>query len=98
MGQPEMEFALAVARWRAAAARHLILKTNCLDRALTLWWLLRRRGVAADLRIGARKEGGRFEAHAWVEVGRVVLDEASGEGSDFEPFESRFVSAEAQTP
>ncbi len=99
VGLPEIEFAHAVARWQAAAARHLPLKTNCLDRALTLWWLLRRRGIAADLRIGGRKENGRFEAHAWVEVGGVVLDDANGNGGpEFEPFERRVVSMEAQLP
>ena len=42
-----------------------------------LWWLLRRRGIAAELRIGARKEFERFEAHAWVEVDSAVLNDAT---------------------
>ena len=40
---------------------------NCLSRSLVLWWLLRRRGIACDLRIGTRKRAGEFQAHAWVE-------------------------------
>jgi hypothetical protein len=96
VGQPEIEFGYAIARWQAAAARHLPLKTNCLDRSLTLCWLLRRRGIAAELRMGGRKENGRFEAHAWVEVGNVALDVAGGRRGDFEPFRRRAVSMEAQ--
>jgi Transglutaminase-like superfamily len=98
VGQPEIEFARAIARWQAAAARHLPVKTNCLDRSLTLCWLLRRRGIAAELRMGGRKENGRFEAHAWVEVGAVALDVAGGSRGVFEPFGRRAVSMEAQIP
>src|SRR5271154_3635365 len=51
-----------------AAARNLFLKTNCLEQSLVLWSLLQRRGFPAELKFGARKESGRFEAHAWVEL------------------------------
>jgi len=50
-------------------------KPNCLERSMTLWWLLRRQGVEGELHIGARKEGGRFEAHAWVELRGQVLND-----------------------
>jgi len=96
VGQPEVEFAHAITRWQAAAARHLPVRTNCLDRSLTLWWLLRRRGVASELRIGGRKENGQFEAHAWVELHGAVLDDRSDEGNDFVPFESRVMALETQ--
>jgi hypothetical protein len=96
VGQPEIEFAHAIARWQAAAARHLPITTNCLDRSVTLWWLLRRRGIAADLRIGGRKENGQFEAHAWIEVGDVVLDDRGSDRSDFVRFESRVTAMETQ--
>lgn len=50
---------------------------TCLPRALTLWWLLRRQGLAAELRIGTRRAADRLEAHAWVECeGRVLDDRA----------------------
>jgi hypothetical protein len=59
-----------------AAARHGPYRATCLPRSLTLWWLLRRRGIASDLHIGVRKNAGRFEAHAWVELrGRVLSDD-----------------------
>ena len=58
-----------IARMEAAAARHLPFQPNCLEQSLALWWLLRRRGIPADLRIGVRKDAANFEAHAWVEAG-----------------------------
>ena len=77
VARPDTDFARAIERWQSAAERHLPFKTNCLDRALALWWMLRRRGVTAELCIGARKAFGRFEAHAWVEVGGAAIDEAN---------------------
>jgi len=41
---------------------------NCLSRSLTLWWLLQRQGIAAEIQIGVRNGGQLFQAHAWVEV------------------------------
>jgi hypothetical protein len=52
-----------------AAARHHILGTTCLTRALALCRLLRRRGLDARLVIGCALPEGRFEAHAWVVYG-----------------------------
>jgi Transglutaminase-like superfamily len=54
-----------------AAARHHLVRTTCLARALVLCRLLRRRGEAARLVIGGTWRGGTkvpgaFEAHAWV--------------------------------
>ncbi len=91
------EIARAMEQSVDAAARHLPLATNCLDRALTLWWMLRRRGLPAELCIGARKNRERFEAHAWVEMGSAVLDAAEVSGS-FNAFERSIatVGTEAQ--
>lgn len=61
-------------------APHLPIRTNCLDRAVALWWLLASRGLAADLRLGIRKkDDASLGAHAWVEHAGVVLldDEAA---------------------
>ncbi len=61
-------------------APHLPLRTNCLDRAVALWWLLSSRGLAADLRLGVRKkDDASLGAHAWVEHEGIVLldDEAA---------------------
>lgn len=67
----------ATARAVDRAARCGPRQPSCLPRALTLWWLLRRQGIAAELRIGARRVADRLEAHAWVECdGRVLNDHA----------------------
>ena len=97
-GTAAKESALAVARLEASAARHLLLRTNCLEQSLVLWWLLRRRGIAAELRIGARKENGQFEAHAWVELEGVVLNDAQGQHLHFAPFDGLHGPMEAETP
>jgi hypothetical protein len=76
-----------VARMVEAAARHGPYRASCLPRSLTLWWLLRRRGINADLRIGVRKEAGRFEAHAWVTLGGLVLNDNSDVGERFAAFD-----------
>lgn len=51
----------------AAAGRHHLYPIRCLARSFVLQAMLARRGVPSTLRIGVRKEDGRFEAHAWVE-------------------------------
>jgi hypothetical protein len=49
----------------------------CLARSLTLWTLLRRRGIETELRIGYRKRDGKIEGHAWLEHdGAPVNEEA----------------------
>lgn len=78
--------ARAVARFQDSAARHLFVPTNCLERSLALCWLLKRRGIAAQLRLGARKDDGRFEAHAWVEVCGTVLNDVAAFDLSFAPF------------
>lgn len=91
--QPEIELGRAAERRVSAAARHLPLGTSCLDRSIALWWMLRRRGLAGELRIGARKREARFEAHAWVELGDAVLDVTRG-AADFTRFEPGMAAAE----
>jgi hypothetical protein len=54
---------------------HSPLAGTCLSRSLALEYLLSRRGIRSNLRIGARRSGGAVSGHAWVEVnGRPVND------------------------
>lgn len=89
--------ARAITRFQQSAARHLFLRTNCLEQSLVLWWLLQKRGFAAELRFGARKEEGRFEAHAWVELEGVVLNDTLEHHLHFAPFDRPVPSMETQT-
>jgi len=62
------------------AYRLLPFESTCLKRSLVLCLFRRRRGLPATLRIGVRKNGGEFAAHAWVEDddGNVLTDPLEG--------------------
>jgi len=72
-----------VAELVAIASHRHVVRTHCLERALTARWLLAGRGIAADLRIGVRLEGGRLAAHAWLETGGRSCSEAPGAALGF---------------
>jgi hypothetical protein len=78
--------AQAVGRLVDIAARRGVGRPTCLARSVTLWWLLRRRGIDSALRIGVRTIEGRMEAHAWVEHAGLVLNDADDVGERFAPF------------
>ena len=90
------ETARQITRMEEAAARNLFFGTNCLEQSLVLWWLLRIRGITAELRIGARKDANRFEAHAWVEFHEAILNGLGGEHLHFAPFEGQATSMGTQ--
>jgi hypothetical protein len=96
--QNQMEHAREIARVQQSVARHLFFHPNCLEQSVTLLWLLRKRGIAAELRIGARKQEGLFKAHAWVERSGVVLSDAGESHLHFVPFDGALGSMEAQRP
>jgi hypothetical protein len=83
-----LQEATHIMRLLSSAARHLFLRTNCLEQAMTLYFLLRRRGLAAELHFGARKNSASLEAHAWVACSGVPLNEDHGEHRHFLPFEA----------
>jgi len=69
------------------AADHGLVRGNCLERSLTLWWLLGRHGIETELRIGARTVLGQFEAHAWVERDGIALNDSKDVGERYSPFD-----------
>ncbi|MCH9649197.1 MAG: lasso peptide biosynthesis B2 protein [Deltaproteobacteria bacterium] len=83
-GPEASQIALAIER----AARRLPGGANCLDRSLTLWWLLHRQGLAADLKFGVRKNEAELEAHAWVEVGGRAINDSEDVSHRYGAFES----------
>jgi len=78
--------ARALSRLVVIAARRGAGRPTCLARSVTLWWLLRRRGIDSSLRIGVRTVQGRMEAHAWVEHAGLVLNDTDDVGERFAPF------------
>jgi hypothetical protein len=74
--KPALPTAQSVARMVSVAANYGPYRANCLKRSLATWWLLQRRGIAAELNIGVAKDAGELNAHAWVEYMGSVLVEA----------------------
>ena len=68
------------------AARYSPLRTTCLTRSLLLGWLLRRRGVTSELRIGVRLTQGMLDAHAWVECEGVPVNDRPDVKAQFAAF------------
>ena len=65
ISRAEYTIAMAAALYPGRAA--------CLERSLTLYWYLRRRGVAVDFRMGVQMYP--FLAHAWLELeGHAIND------------------------
>jgi hypothetical protein len=85
------ELAVAAAREYArvveAGLRNHLLSSNCLSRSLVLQAILRRRGAAATLRLGVRKDGPALDAHAWVELGGAPLNDTRDVATRFGAFE-----------
>ncbi len=73
-----------------AAARHGLGNPSCLEESLVLAHLLRRQGIASQLRIGVKKNMLKFEAHAWVECGGVALNESEALHDHYARFEAEF--------
>ena len=70
----------------AIAARHGLVQGNCLSQSVTLRRLLARAGIAAELRIGARRGPGGLEAHAWVEHDGRPLNDSDDVARRYPPF------------
>src|ERR1700681_4071281 len=81
--------AFAARMVRSAAFRNLGTAT-CLEKSLVLWWLLGKQGIASSVRIGARKTGQKFEAHAWVECDGVALNEPEEVHKHYAAFDEAF--------
>lgn len=73
-----------------AAAYRSIGSATCLEKSLALWFLLGRQGILSSVRIGARKSGQAFEAHAWVECDGVAVNEAEEPHQHYAAFDEAF--------
>ena len=79
---------LALAEAVNIAARHTPFRITCLSRSLLLCWLLRRRGVSSELRIGVNLSSGSLKAHAWVEYAGQPVNDRADIADEFRPFAS----------
>jgi transglutaminase superfamily protein len=70
-----------------AAARICPIRSTCLERSLCLWWLLARQNIATQFRIGIKKDGAEFSAHAWVERNGEAIGEPDASHLHFAAFD-----------
>jgi hypothetical protein len=76
--EPSLRASRAAAEAVALVAGRRVVGARCLGRSLVLWAALRRRGVDAELVVGAQApERGVLPAHAWVEVLGVPVNDAA---------------------
>lgn len=75
-GPPDKDTAVAIRGAIRSGTARLPFKPSCLVRSLAAASMLRRRGLAHHLHIGARMDPG-FQAHAWVEACGMIV---AGEG------------------
>jgi hypothetical protein len=59
------------------AGRHGLISATCLRQSVLLEYWLKRRGLAAEIKIGVRKEQDLFDAHAWIELNGLALAQDS---------------------
>ena len=89
LGRPSDPRALppeTVARLVRIAAERGVFRARCLERSLVLRWILCRKGIDARIIFGARKQNNEMQAHAWVEVHGVSLDEDPDKNRPFSRF------------
>lgn len=86
LDRTDLPSAQAIARLVSIASAHTPLAFTCLHRSTVLWKLLRRQGIACQLRLGASGAGGNFAAHAWVECAGVALHEGADSLACYSPF------------
>ena len=86
----DLSRAQLIARAVAIAGNHGLFKANCLKQSLLLWWLLVRRGILSELKLGTQKSPQEsFSAHAWVEYRGNVLIDATDIEDRFSAFDPR---------
>ncbi len=83
---PPFEEMTAIGALVNIAANHAPGPATCLTRSLLLIWLLRRRGVRGELRIGVQLAQGKLDAHAWVEYAGKPINDAPDVAERFAAF------------
>ncbi len=71
----DLDIATMAARMISIAANHGLYRAHCLPKALVLIKFLQARDIPCNLKIGTRRQGEEFGAHAWVECAGVAINE-----------------------
>jgi hypothetical protein len=72
-------------------------RASCLQRSLALWWMMQREGICTDVFFGVYEDENGVNAHAWVELAGVVLNEREDVRDHYAAFRSVFSAAGLQT-
>ena len=92
----EAELVERACRMVKAASRYGAIRATCLEESLTLWYLVKKQGVAVSLRIGVRKVQDKLEAHAWVEHGGVALGQAEELHRHYAAFDDKLLESSGE--
>ncbi len=76
VGIQNQDYIARAVRMVNIAAQYPTRFSNCLSQSLVLWFLLRRRGIESALRLGVKLHQGKLQAHAWIEYGNEVINDA----------------------
>lgn len=80
-----------------SASNNLPFNTKCIDEAITLWMMLRKRGVGSYLKIGVNENTEDFKAHAWLEINGKILDISEDSEHCYSDFDYKFFSKANKT-
>ena len=73
-----------IARAVQRAAKHGLFRPFCLVQTLALRELLREERIeGASIRVGVRRHGGTFQAHAWIRWGDAILGDRAEHVAQF---------------
>ena len=76
-----------ITRMVSIAAAYGPIRVKCLNKSLVSQWLLRKKGIMSDLKIGIGKDSSiSFNAHAWLEIQGVVLNDVKDVRGRFSVF------------
>ncbi len=89
-GGSAAELARIVRRAVRSLQRYSPIPGSCLSRSLTLWWLLRWRGLRTSLLLGTRRVNGSFQAHAWLTFDGQPLNAGRRVRENYRAFEHDF--------
>ena len=81
-----LAYALDVAALTRAVSAYSPFRARCLEHSITVWYLLRRKGVAGELVLGTRLRGDAVDHHAWVTLGGRIVTEVQSPGWEYVPF------------
>jgi hypothetical protein len=87
-GREDIAEARRLARIADAVANRTPFGGRCLQRSIVLGWLLRRRGIEGQMRIGVLKGSDQMAAHAWVEVAGEPVNDTRDHCAAFVVFEA----------